>query len=143
MKLETVLESLPKGCTPADRALIEHAYAVAERAHAGQMRQSGEPYVHHCLAVAKILCDLNLDPAVIAAGILHDVVEDSLITVADLRQDFGNEVAYLVDGVTKLGQIDQLATARRDDRESESLRKMFLAIVDDVRVVLIKLASGK
>ncbi len=95
MKIETVLESLPKGCTPADRALIEHAYEVAERAHAGQMRQSGDPYIHHCVAVAKILADLNLDPAVIAAGLLHDVVEDTLTTTDRLEQTFGGEVAHV------------------------------------------------
>jgi GTP pyrophosphokinase len=142
MRLETLFESLPRSFTPADRALIQDAYGLAERAHDGQARSSGEPYIQHCLAVAKILADLNLDPGVIAAGLLHDVVEDSLITIDDLKRRFGPEVSHLVDGVTKLSQIDQLAAAaRRDDQESESLRKMFLAIVDDVRVVLIKLAD--
>jgi RelA/SpoT family (p)ppGpp synthetase len=142
MKIEMILDSLPKGTTAADRETIQRAYGVAERAHAGQTRSSGDPYIHHCLAVAKILADMNLDPAVIAAGLLHDVVEDSLVTVNDLQKQFGPEVARLVDGVTKLAQIDQLAAAeRRDDQESESLRKMFLAMVDDVRVVLIKLGD--
>jgi len=96
------------------------------------------------LTVAQILADLRLDSATIAAGLLHDVVEDSIVTVEDVRQDFGDEVASLVDGVTKLGQIDKLSQMTHrglHDEEAESLRKMFLAMVDDVRVVLIKLAD--
>jgi len=124
--------------------LIERAYELAEVAHLYQQRASGEPYIQHSLTVAHILADLRLDSATIAAGLLHDVVEDSIVTVEDLRQDFGDEVASLVDGVTKLSQIDKLSQmTQRDlqDEEAESLRKMFLAMADDVRVVLIKLAD--
>jgi GTP pyrophosphokinase len=135
---------MPDILSQSDRELIERAYQLAEAAHSDQKRASGEPYIQHCLAVAQVLADLRLDPPTIAAGLLHDVAEDSIISIEDLRQDFGEEVARLVDGVTKLGQIDKLSQmSRRDlqDEEAESLRKMFLAMVDDVRVVLIKLAD--
>jgi guanosine-3',5'-bis(diphosphate) 3'-pyrophosphohydrolase len=126
------------------RDKISRAYVRAEAAHAGQKRESKEPYLTHCHAVAGILSDLNLDPATLAAGLLHDVVEDSLVTVQDLEVEFGKEVASLVDGVTKLTQLDQTSEMRagnREDRESESLRKMFIAMDEDIRVVLIKLAD--
>ncbi len=120
---------------------ITRAYARAEAAHSGQKRASGEPYIVHCLAVAGILSDLNLDPAAIAAGLLHDVVEDSLTTVHDLEVEFGHEVATLVDAVTKLAQFDVISGRPLADDESESLRKLFMAMGEDVRVVLIKLAD--
>jgi len=144
MSLESLLQQISDSLSQRDRELIERAYQLAEVAHSNQKRASGEPYIQHSLAVAQILADLRLDPPTIAAGLLHDVAEDSIISVDDLRQDFGDEVARLVDGVTKLGQIDKLSRmSRRDlqDEEAESLRKMFLAMVDDVRVVLIKLAD--
>ena len=142
--LESLLQHIPDTLSRNGRELIERAYELAEVAHSGQKRASGEPYIQHSLTVAQILADLRLDSATIAAGLLHDVVEDSTVTVDDLRQDFGDEVASLVDGVTKLGQIDKLSQmTQRDlqDEEAESLRKMFLAMADDVRVVLIKLAD--
>jgi guanosine-3',5'-bis(diphosphate) 3'-pyrophosphohydrolase len=120
---------------------ILRAYARAEAAHSGQKRASGEPYIVHCLAVAGILSDLNLDPAALAAGLLHDVVEDSLTSVHDLEVEFGKEVATLVDAVTKLAQFDGISGRSLADEESESLRKLFLAMGEDVRVVLIKLAD--
>jgi len=129
---------------PEAQDKISRAYARAESAHAGQKRESGEPYLTHCHAVAGILSDLNLDPAAIAAGLLHDVVEDTLLSVRDLEVEFGKEVASLVDGVTKLTQLGQTSEQRvddREDRESESLRKMFIAMDEDIRVVLIKLAD--
>ena len=135
---------MPETLSQNDRELIERAYGLAVVAHSHQKRASGEPYIQHSLAVAQIMADLRLDSATIAASLLHDVAEDSIISVEDLRQDFGDEVARLVDGATKLGQIDKLSQmSRRDlqDEEAESLRKMFLAMVDDVRVVLIKLAD--
>lgn len=142
--LESLFQQIPEALSQDDRELIERAYDLAEVAHSHQKRASGEPYIQHSLTVAQILADLHLDAATIAAGLLHDVVEDSVVTVEDLRQDFGDEVAGLVDGVTKLGQIDKLSQMTRkdlQDEEAESLRKMFLAMVDDVRVVLIKLAD--
>jgi GTP diphosphokinase / guanosine-3',5'-bis(diphosphate) 3'-diphosphatase len=120
---------------------ILRAYARAEAAHSGQKRASGEAYIVHCLAVAGILSDLNLDPAAIAAGLLHDVVEDSLTTVKDLEIEFGKEVATLVDAVTKLARFDGISGRPLADDESESLRKLFLAMGEDVRVILIKLAD--
>ncbi len=141
---ESLLQQMPETLSSDGRELIERAYKLAEVAHSSQKRASGEPYIQHSLTVAQILADLRLDSATIAAGLLHDVVEDSVVTVEDLRQDFGDEVASLVDGVTKLGQIDKLSQMTRkglQDEEAESLRKMFLAMADDVRVVLIKLAD--
>ena len=126
------------------RDLIERAYALAEKAHDGQMRASGGPYVQHCVAVANILTEFHLDAPTIAAALLHDTLEDTTVTREDLLAQFGNEVTALVEGVTKLGQFDQLSPGESrsyDERELESLRKMFLAMVDDPRVVLIKLAD--
>jgi guanosine-3',5'-bis(diphosphate) 3'-pyrophosphohydrolase len=143
VKLETLLQTLPATLPPAERALIEKAYRVAEAAHAGQSRASGEPYVQHCLNVALILAELHLPPAVVAAGLLHDTVEDTRLSLDDIRRDFGEEVTLLVDGVTKLAQLPRVSKEGNTpiDRHTESLRKTFLAMSDDVRVVLIKLAD--
>ena len=143
MKLETLLKTLPPGVTPAEREIIEKAYAAAEKAHAHQTRASGEPYLQHCLHVAHILAELRLPVVVIAAGLLHDTVEDSVVTLADVQRDFGGEVARLVDGVTKLAQLPRVSKDGNTpiDQHKESLRKTFLAMGDDVRVVLIKLAD--
>jgi RelA/SpoT family (p)ppGpp synthetase len=144
MNVETLLEEIREDLSQSDIDLIRRAYELAVVAHADQERASGEPYVVHSLAVAQRLAELHLDPATIAAGLLHDVAEDTIVTIGDLRQDFGEEVAKLVDGVTKLEHIDQLSQISHrtlEYEEAESLRKMFLAMVDDVRVVLIKLAD--
>jgi guanosine-3',5'-bis(diphosphate) 3'-pyrophosphohydrolase len=143
VKLDTLMKALPPGLPPADRALIERAYQVAEKAHAGQKRASGEAYVQHCLNVAYILAELHLPAAVIAAGLLHDTVEDTEVTLEELEGSFGHEVAQLVDGVTKLAQLPRVSKDGNTpiDRHTESLRKTFLAMSDDVRVVLIKLAD--
>ena len=148
---ELTLETLLERYQPAlrnngaeARDLISRAYETANRAHDGQKRTSGEPYVQHCLAVATILADLHLDAPTVAAGLLHDTLEDTSLKREDLEAQFGREVVSLVDGVTKLGQFDSLdsqAARSYDERELESLRKMFLAMVDDPRVVLIKLAD--
>ncbi len=141
--LDGLLAMMPKGMAPQDRDLIERAYRVADQAHGGQLRASGESYMYHPLAVAGILAELNLDPATLAAALMHDVVEDTSYTMEMLQRDFGPEVAKLVDGVTKLEKINELRRAheRMADTKAESLRKMFLAMVDDIRVVLIKLAD--
>lgn len=144
MNVETLLEEVRENFSQSDIDLIKRAYDLAVVAHANQERASGEPYIVHSLAVAQRLAELGLDSATIAAGLLHDVAEDTIVTIEDLRQDFGEEVAKLVDGVTKLKQIDQLSQISHrtlEYEEAESLRKMFLAMVDDVRVVLIKLAD--
>jgi len=124
--------------------LVKRAYEQAVAAHDGQKRASGEPYVVHSIEVARMLAQLKLDYQAVAAGFLHDVVEDSEWTVGDVRERFGDEVARLVDGVTKLSYIDvmsQMGQREIEEQEAESLRKMFLAMVEDVRVVLIKLAD--
>ena len=118
--------------------VLEKAYKVAEKAHEGQMRESGEPYVSHPLEVAYILADLELDCDTLVGALLHDVVEDTSMTIADVNRDFGDSVGLIVDGVTKLGKI-QYTTA--EEQQVENLRKMFLAMAKDVRVILIKLAD--
>ncbi len=122
----------------ADLDLVREAYLAAARAHEGQTRVSGEPYVTHAVAVAKVLADLHLDPTTVAAALLHDVLEDTGVEFAELHERFGAEIAGLVDGVTKLGKIEWQS---REQRQAESLRKMFLAMANDIRIVLIKLAD--
>jgi GTP diphosphokinase / guanosine-3',5'-bis(diphosphate) 3'-diphosphatase len=172
MKIDSLMEVLPDNYSVFDRELILRAYRFAEKAHEGQKRASGEPYITHCIAVAAILAELRVPPAVVVAGLLHDTVEDTPITLTDIRQEFGQEVTSLVDGVTKLTnlprvsrgerphdqQLEGVAVSQRDDTDdgydlegkarsrrrdmtSETLRKTFLAMGDDIRVVLIKLAD--
>ncbi|HEV8338344.1 MAG TPA: bifunctional (p)ppGpp synthetase/guanosine-3',5'-bis(diphosphate) 3'-pyrophosphohydrolase [bacterium] len=124
--------------TRADLDVLREAYLFAESAHAGQTRASGEAYIRHSYAVADILADLRMDPVTIAAALLHDVAEDTGVTLAEVSERFGAEIATLVDGVTKLGQIEWQS---REERQAESLRKMFLAMANDIRIVLIKLAD--
>ncbi len=122
----------------ADGALIERAYEFAAKAHNGQMRKSGDPYFVHPTSVAEIIAELKLDTASICAGLLHDCVEDTLATVDDLEREFGDEVAFLVDGVTKLSQINFTS---REDRQAENFRKMVVAMARDIRVLLVKLCD--
>ncbi len=122
-----------------DLSLIEKAYETAARMHATQTRKSGEPYIIHPLSVAIILASLELDKETIAAGLLHDVVEDTAYTDEDMRREFGDEVALLVDGVTKLDKVS--FDNDKVERQAENLRKMFLAMAKDIRVILIKLAD--
>ncbi len=163
MKIENLMEILPDNFSLVDRDLVMRAYKYAEQAHTGQMRASGEPYITHCVAVAAILAELRVPPVVIIAGLLHDTVEDTHVSMEDLRREFGDEVASLVDGVTKLtnlprvSRVEHLAEAleenepmtvadpgmrsHRRDLRNETLRKTFIAMGDDIRVVLIKLAD--
>jgi len=122
-----------------DLSMIEKAYHVAFKAHENQKRKSGEPYIIHPLCVAIILAELELDKETIVAGILHDVVEDTVFTVEELAREFGDEVALLVDGVTKLTQLNY--SKDKVEIQAENLRKMFLAMAKDIRVILIKLAD--
>ncbi|HTD37554.1 MAG TPA: bifunctional (p)ppGpp synthetase/guanosine-3',5'-bis(diphosphate) 3'-pyrophosphohydrolase [Candidatus Limnocylindrales bacterium] len=121
-----------------DGAWLERVYEVADHAHEGQRRASGEPYVAHPLAVADILADLEMDRATIAAALLHDVVEDTVLTNEEVAEQFGTEIAALVDGVTKLTRIPYQS---KEDAQVENLRKMFLAMAKDIRVIIIKLAD--
>jgi GTP pyrophosphokinase len=132
--LATVRENRPKD----DITPIEKAYAYAARYHAGQLRASGEPYLMHPLAVAKILADMRMDVVSIVTGLLHDIVEDTTVSAADVQKEFGEEVARCVDGVTKLSKIDFFSS---EDRQAESYRKMLLAMVNDIRVIIVKLAD--
>ncbi len=138
LDLETLLKRAADSIPAEDIPLIKRAYQMAIRAHDGQLRASGEPYVQHSLATAATLVDLRLDTATIAAALLHDVPEDTDISVEEIEESFGEEIGKLVDGVTKLTRISWMSL---EEEEAESLRKIFLAMVDDVRVVLIKLAD--
>jgi guanosine-3',5'-bis(diphosphate) 3'-pyrophosphohydrolase len=175
LNVEELLARLPENYTPADRELIQRAFRVANKAHYGQKRASGEPYVNHLLAVAAILADYSMPAEVVTAGLLHDTIEDTLITAQDLRKDFSDEIVSLVQGVTKLTQLPRVSRGehseealpktngdesyssireaaqeaeneaelhdRKRELSIETLRKTFLAMDSDVRVVFIKLAD--
>ncbi len=176
MKIDDLMLSLPEYYTPDDREMVMRAYKLAEEAHKTQTRASGEPYINHCVAVASILSEMNVPAETVAAGLLHDTVEDTNIKLDDLSKEFGDEVATMVDGVTKLTQLprvsrgdqsskedeknefarqlaerrgqpdpidelEKIAKSRKQELTHETLRKTFMAMGDDVRVVLIKLAD--
>src|SRR3984957_5736830 len=121
-----------------DLEIIRKAYEFSQKHHAGQTRASGKPYLVHPLEVALVLAEMKMDPVAVAAGLLHDSVEDTSVTIVDIRKEFGEQVAHIVEGVTKISKID---FATREEQQAENLRKMMLAMVDDIRVVLIKLAD--
>src|SRR6266478_2295008 len=121
-----------------DLGIIKKAYDYSLKHHNGQSRASGEPYLAHPLQVALLLAELKLDPQAIAAGLLHDSVEDTVVTIQDIEREFGAQVAHIVEGVTKISKID---FASKEERQAENVRKMVLAMVDDIRVVIIKLAD--
>ena len=130
-KIQTYHEQVPAN-------IIQQAYKFSEIAHEGQMRRSGEPYISHPLNVAGILADLKLDVDSIITGLLHDTVEDTVVTLNDVEREFGSTVSYLVDGVTKIGQMN---FRNNFDKQGENIRKMIVAMGKDVRVVLVKLAD--
>lgn len=134
-----LIDSVRKYHPSTDISLIEKAYNIAKTAHDGQVRKSGEPYIIHPLCVAIILAELELDKETIVAGLLHDVVEDTVMTADEIIEEFSEEVALLVDGVTKLGQLSY--SMDKVEVQAENLRKMFLAMAKDIRVILIKLAD--
>jgi GTP diphosphokinase / guanosine-3',5'-bis(diphosphate) 3'-diphosphatase len=138
MSFAELREKLQKKSPPASLDIIDKAYRFAEVAHRNQHRNSGEDYIFHPLEVARILVELEMDEATIAAALLHDVVEDTSYTMADIEKEFGSEIALLVDGVTKLGRIEYKSKV---EQQVENLRKMFLAMARDIRVILIKLAD--
>ena len=121
-----------------DLEIVRKAYEFSLNHHAGQTRASGKPYLVHPLEVALVLAEMKMDPVAVAAGLLHDSVEDTSVTIVDIRKEFGEQVAHIVEGVTKISKID---FATREEQQAENLRKMMLAMVDDIRVVLIKLAD--
>ena len=137
-RLQPLMMALKQHSPKVDTKEVLRAYTYAETAHAGQQRRSGEPYIVHPIGVAEVLAELGMDTPTIVAALLHDVVEDTDITLAHIGQEFGEEAAALVDGVTKL---DRIQTASREEQQAESLRKMLIAMASDFRVLLIKLAD--
>ena len=138
IRFEDMLEKVRAYSPDADVELLRRAYVFSAFEHRGQVRHSGEPYLIHPLAVADVLADMKLDAVAVAAGLLHDVVEDTLTTIERIQELFGPEVAHVVEGVTKISAIPFLST---EERQAENFRKMLLAMVDDIRVILVKLAD--
>jgi guanosine-3',5'-bis(diphosphate) 3'-pyrophosphohydrolase len=142
MEYQTVYDNLKLHYKSEQLKLFERAYEFAAKAHAGQTRKSGEPYITHCLAVADYLGNhLHMDVNTVAAGLLHDITEDTSITLIEVRRNFGDQIAFMVEGISKLGQIK--LRNQKDENYIETLRKMFLAMAADIRVVLIKLADRR
>lgn len=157
MKLENLFQILPDNYTIVDRELIERAYNFTRQAHAGQTRTSGESYLTHCMAVAEILAELHMPPNVVIAGLLHDTLTNTNLTIGDLRREFGDEIASMIEGITRISSLPRLSEnqpgennptvashphrSRQQEANTESLRKMFLAMGDDIRVIIIKLAD--
>jgi GTP diphosphokinase / guanosine-3',5'-bis(diphosphate) 3'-diphosphatase len=137
-QLQTLIEEIPKYQPGADLELVNRAYRFSEMSHKGQQRASGEPYLSHPLEVAGLLVDFKMDVTTVTAGLLHDVLEDTVATKDDLAREFGPEIAELVDGVTKIGK---LAFSSREERQAENFRKMVVAMAHDLRVLMIKLAD--
>src|SRR5215471_18922238 len=137
-RFEKLLATVRANRPSDDTEIIRKAWEFCLEHHKGQLRASGEPYVLHPLEVALVLAEMKLDSTAIAAGLLHDAVEDTPVTTADITAKFGEQVAHIVEGVTK---IDKIQFANKEDRQAENVRKMLLAMVSDVRVVLIKLAD--
>ena len=138
LRLNDILDIVKSYHPQADLDLIQKAYVYSAKVHEGQVRKSGEPYLSHPLAVAKILADLKLDEASICTGLLHDTVEDTLATIEEIEKLFGKDIAYLVDGVTKLSQIKFQSS---EEKLAENFRKMLVAMSRDIRVLLVKLAD--
>src|ERR671925_2057116 len=138
IRFEDLLEKVRAYSPDADVELLRRAYVFSAFEHRGQVRHSGEPYLIHPLAVADLLADMKLDAVAIAAGLLHDVVEDTLTTIERIEELFGPAVAHVVEGVTKISAIPFSSS---EERQAENVRKMLLAMVDDIRVILVKLAD--
>ena len=138
IRFESIIDKVRQNHPGADEELLRRAYLFSARQHRGQIRKSGEPYLVHPLEVANILAELKLDPVCVATGLLHDTVEDTETTLQDIEEYFGPEIAHLVDGLTKISKLDH---ASSEERQALNMRKMLLAMVDDVRVVLVKLAD--
>jgi GTP diphosphokinase / guanosine-3',5'-bis(diphosphate) 3'-diphosphatase len=137
-KFRELMRRMQENRPQDDLSIIKKAYDFSLKYHEGQSRASGDPYLVHPLEVALVLAEMKMDPVAVAAGLLHDSVEDTSVTIGDIGKEFGEQVAHIVEGVTKISKID---FATREEQQSENLRKMMLAMVDDIRVVLIKLAD--
>jgi GTP diphosphokinase / guanosine-3',5'-bis(diphosphate) 3'-diphosphatase len=137
-KFRELMKRMQENRPQDDLTIVKKAYDYSLKNHEGQSRASGEPYLVHPLEVALVLAEMKMDPVAVAAGLLHDSVEDTSVTIVDIRKEFGEQVAHIVEGVTKISKID---FATREEQQAENLRKMMLAMVDDIRVVLIKLAD--
>ena len=135
--IESLLKKVGTYAGNADLDMIRLAYEFADSAHQGQKRKSGEPYIIHPLATAHILADLRIDPAIVIAALLHDVPEDTKVTLEEIEKNFGKEVASMVKGITKLGKLKY----RGVERYIENLRKMFVAMAEDIRVMILKFAD--
>ncbi len=137
-KFRDLMKRMQENRPHDDLSIVKKAYDFSLKHHEGQSRASGEPYLVHPLEVALVLAEMKMDPVAIAAGLLHDSVEDTSVTIIDIREEFGEQVAHIVEGVTKISKIE---FATREEQQAENIRKMMLAMVDDIRVVLIKLAD--
>ncbi|MEE9154810.1 MAG: HD domain-containing protein, partial [candidate division NC10 bacterium] len=138
MRIEELVHTIQSYNPEGDVGVLHKAHEFAAAVHRGQARRSGDPYLSHPMEVAAILTELKMDVRAIAAGLLHDAIEDTQTTMGEIRTRFGDEIADLVDGVTKLSK---LTFSTRHDREAESFRKMLLAMAKDIRVIMIKLAD--
>src|SRR4030081_2493965 len=138
MRFEDLLDRVRSYTSDEEREFLRRAYVFSALEHKGQVRHSGEPYLIHPLEGASILAEMRLDPVAIAAGLLHDVVEDTFTTIEKIQEHFGLEVAHVVEGVTKISKIPFSSS---EERQAENFRKLLLAMVDDVRVILVKLAD--
>ena len=137
-RFRDLLKKIAQNSPTEDLEVLRRAYQFSARYHLRQVRMSGKPYLSHPLEVAHILADLRLDVPTIATALLHDVVEDTGVTLDEIRGQFGDEVAHLVEGVTKISKLD---FASQEERQAQNMRKMLLAMVDDLRVIFIKLAD--
>ena len=138
IRISDIIDKISENNPDADLDIIDRAYIYSARVHDGQVRLYGEPYLSHPIEVASILSDMNLDVVSIAAGLLHDVIEDTTATEEDIKEMFGQDVLNIVSGVTKLSKLPFRSSQAR---QAESIRKMILAMANDIRVILIKLAD--
>src|SRR5499425_2258084 len=138
IRLEEILDRVEKHHPGDNLDLIRRAYIFSAKEHKGQVRASGEPYLTHPLEVANILAEMKMDAVTVSVGLLHDVVEDTLVSLEDVERTFGADVAHIVNGVTKISQIPFTS---KEEKQAENFRKMLLAMTDDIRVIMVKFAD--